>query len=112
MVPGLIKVIVTPGSTAPDSSTTVPPMAPTPCAAAGCENNNTARIATPQCQGVLVIGTSSRSRAIRTPEGPGGLYARYVRASTRRAVLMSGFHKETMGLEERKKPRCRFPFGH
>src|SRR5712691_2715769 len=40
MVPrGLERVTVAPGSTAPDASETVPPIAPTPCAAAGSVEN-------------------------------------------------------------------------
>src|SRR5262245_61894449 len=37
MTPGLDSVTVVPGNTAPDSSVTVPPIAPTPCARADAE---------------------------------------------------------------------------
>src|SRR3954467_8715411 len=95
MVPGLINVMVTPGSTAPDSSTTVPPMAPTPWAAAGRGKNNTLRIATPHCQGVLVIGTSLKCRANGLSTRSRGLYARRLACVNVVGVLELGTDRES-----------------
>src|SRR5437667_459487 len=39
MTPGLDNATVTPGSAAPDESSTDPPIAPTPCAAAGAHRS-------------------------------------------------------------------------
>src|SRR5436189_307058 len=56
---GLERVTVAPGSTAPDASETVPPIAPTPCAAAGSEehiqNDNTTMLLPTKSLALIVI---------------------------------------------------------
>src|SRR5438477_1473163 len=79
---GLDSVTVAPGSTAPDESVTVPPIAPTPCANTGgvahAHNANATTIVTkrgaviviPFCQrGFLGRFDSSESIHLRCPSG-------------------------------------------
>src|SRR6185436_12756843 len=69
---GLERATVTPGSIAPDASVTVPPIAPTPCAAAGAASIQNDHTRTPLRTKSLTLIVTPPLRRLAKREQPSG----------------------------------------